>query len=68
MEGHFAPKDMAIKLLVVGIILILVRIYTRWDMWIVISVLLIIKAIIMLVMPNYFSHTKAPEKAPARRR
>jgi len=50
MEGC-TPKCMAMKFLVLGIILLLVRYYTTWDMWIVFGALLIIKAVILFVMP-----------------
>lgn len=45
--GENMHKHMACKLLIVGIVLILVRLYTSWDMWIVIGALLVIKSLIM---------------------
>ncbi|MBU0461133.1 MAG: hypothetical protein KJ574_00960 [Nanoarchaeota archaeon] len=45
------PQCTAMKLLVFGIVLILVRMYTTWDIWIVIGALLIIKAIMLFIMP-----------------
>ncbi len=45
-------KAWAIKLLVLGIILIAVRLYKpSWDIWVVIGVLAIIKSIIIFVLP-----------------
>lgn len=49
MEGHM--KHVAVASLVIGIIIILVRIYTNWDIWVVIGVLLIIKSILMFKHP-----------------
>lgn len=51
MEYH-SHKCIATKMLIVGIVLILVRIYTQWDMWIVIAILILIKGLIMLFMPE----------------
>ena len=45
------PRCQAVKLAVLGIILLLARIYTTWDIWIVIGVLLIIRAILTLIIP-----------------
>ena len=42
---------MATKLLVIGIILILVRLYTNWDIWLVIGAILAIKGILLFFMP-----------------
>lgn len=47
-----SPKCMASKLLIAGIILILTRLYTSWDIWVVIGSLLVIKGILLFVMPN----------------
>ena len=51
MEGC-DPRGMAVKLLIAGIVLILVRVYTAWDIWIVIGALIIIKAIVVFFMPT----------------
>ena len=45
------PACKATKLLVLGVILILVRLYTAWDIWVVIGALLVIKALMMYIMP-----------------
>ena len=52
--GHGTPKGMAVKMLVLGIILILVRLFTTWDIWVVLGVLLVIKAILMFLMPGFW--------------
>jgi membrane-bound ClpP family serine protease len=49
---HCTPQCMALKLLILGIILILVRVFTAWDIWVVLGVLLIIKAVILFLMPT----------------
>ncbi len=46
------PKCMAVKMLVLGLVLVLVRLYTAWDIWIVLGAILIIKAVVMFVMPT----------------
>ena len=51
MENCCNPKLMALKLVILGLILILVRLYTSWDIWIVLGVIVIIKALIILIMP-----------------
>ena len=51
MDNCCTPKCIGIKLLIFGLILILASLYTTWNIWIVIGVLLIIKAIIMFIMP-----------------
>ncbi len=51
MENCCTPACMGIKLLILGIILIVNQYYFKFDIWMVIGVLLIIKAIIMFIMP-----------------
>ena len=51
MEECCSGKMWALKLIVLGIILIYVTLYTTWSIWVVIGVLAIIKGIIVLVMP-----------------
>lgn len=46
MSKHFAAK-----LIVAGAIIILVRLYTSWDIWVVIGALMILKAILLLCHP-----------------
>lgn len=41
----------ATKMLIVGIVLILVRLYTNWDIWIVIGALIVLKAILLYLTP-----------------
>jgi len=45
------PQCKALKLLVIGIVLVLARLYTAWDIWVVIGTILVIKAIILLIRP-----------------
>ena len=51
MEECCSGKTWALKWLILGIILIVVRIYTSWDIWVVLGVLLVIKALILIIMP-----------------
>lgn len=44
-------KCWAMKMVVVGVIIILVRLLTTWDIWIVLGTLAIIKGLIMFFMP-----------------
>ncbi len=50
MEGC-TPACKGMKLLLLGVILILVRYFTAWDIWVVIGVLMIIKALMLFIMP-----------------
>jgi len=45
------PQCKAMKLLIIGVVLVLARLYTAWDIWVVIGTILVIKAIILLIMP-----------------
>jgi|WetSurMetagenome_2_1015567.scaffolds.fasta_scaffold63131_3 hypothetical protein len=49
--GECIPKCKAAKFLVFGLVLILVRLYTTWDMWVVVGILAICKAIMLFMMP-----------------
>jgi len=52
MEHCCSPKLMALKLIILGLVLVLVRyFYPTWDIWIVLGVIVIIKALLILVMP-----------------
>lgn len=55
-------RCIASKLLVIGIVLILVRMYTTWDIWVVIGAILIIKAILLYVMPMCHCQVDAQPK------
>jgi len=61
MEGC-TPRCWATKLLVIGIVLILVRYYTLWDIWVVIGAILIIKGLLVLIMPNCYCQVKPKSK------
>ena len=52
----------AMKMLVFGVILILVRLYTLWDIWVVLGTLLVIKGVLLLIMPNCKCQTKPKKK------
>lgn len=62
MHGDGAPQYMAMKLLVLGVILILVRLYTQWDIWVVLGVLLIVKGLLLFMIPKCACQTKKPKK------
>jgi hypothetical protein len=47
-------KYMATKILIAGIIIVLARLYTTWDIWVVIGALMIIKALLMYAMPKKY--------------
>lgn len=52
MEGCCTAKCKATKLLIMGILLILVRVYfPNWDLFRIIGILLIIKAVVVFFMP-----------------
>jgi hypothetical protein len=49
MEEH-TPQCKGTMLAVLGIILVLVRRYTTWDIWVVLGALLIIKGVLIVAM------------------
>lgn len=68
MDECCTPNCKAGKLLVLGLILILVTLYLpTWNIWIVLGVLLIIKAVMMFFMPNCCCHGKIQEKYSKKR-
>ena len=57
-----SPNAMGLKLLILGVIIILVRIFTPWDIWVVLGVLLVIKAIIIFLMQTKSSPKKRKKR------
>jgi hypothetical protein len=53
------PQCHAAKMLVIGIVLILVRLYTTWDIWVVLGAILAIKGLILLIKPKCCCQVKA---------
>ncbi|MEK6859713.1 MAG: hypothetical protein AABX54_02760 [Nanoarchaeota archaeon] len=52
MENCCTPTCKAIKLIVLAVIIILISVYKpAWNLWLIIGVLLIIKAIMLFIMP-----------------
>ena len=51
-------KHMFVMPLLIGIVIILARLYTQWDIWIVLGVILIVKAVMMLVHPDCYKGKK----------
>lgn len=66
MEGC-TPVCKATMLLVLGILLILIRVYTAWDIWIVIGALLVIKAIVIFAMPAKCQKAETPAAKKAKK-
>ena len=44
-------KCWSMKYIILGVVLIAVRWYTPWDIWVVLGVLLILKGIMKMAMP-----------------
>ena len=61
MENCCTPKCIATKLLIFGIILLISE-YNGWNTWMVIGVLLIIKAVIMYIMPKCCCNLNSKDK------
>ena len=62
MHGEHTPQCIASMLIVLGMVLILVRLYTTWDMWVVVGAILIVKGAIHVIMPKCCCQTKVPKK------
>jgi len=59
---HCTPKCMAAKMLIIGIVLILTRLYTQWDIWVVIGTILVVKAVLLFMMPSCKCQTTTKKK------
>ena len=65
------PQCKGIKLLVFGGIIVLARLFTNWDMWLVAGILVGIMGIKMLVMPKckcQEQKAQAPKAASSRKK
>ena len=51
-------KCWATKYIVVGLILVANQLWLKWDIWVVIGALLVLKGIIKLAMPGGCGHCK----------
>jgi len=53
------PQCHAIKMMVIGIVLILVRLYAKqWDIWVVLGAIIAIKGLVTFAMPACKCETK----------
>lgn len=50
MPHHHRKGKKAVMLFIFGLVILLARLYTKWDIWIVLGVLMIVKALLMAVM------------------
>jgi len=57
-----SPRCIASKLLILGLVLVLARLYTEWDIWVVIGTILIIKAVVLFLMPAGCCNTSNKKK------
>lgn len=51
MENCCTPKCKSMKLLIMGIAIILLDTYTDLNLWLIVGVLLILKAVLVLLVP-----------------
>lgn len=58
MDYDCKPACQGITFLIIGIALILIKLYTAWDMWVVIGALIIILGLIKLICPVCPCHKK----------
>ena len=57
------PQCRAMKLLVFGLVIVLVRyFYPGWDIWMVVGVLLVIKALMLFIWPTCCCHPEKKKK------
>ena len=56
------PQCKAMKMLVIGGVLIAVRLFTKWDIVIVIGAMLVVKALMLFVMPVCPCNSKKEKK------
>jgi len=59
---HHHKGKKAVMLLIFGLILILVRLFTQWDIWVVIGALMILKGVFMAVMSMCCQGKELPKK------
>lgn len=52
MEDGICHKCFGWKLIAIGAVLVAVRMYTTWDIWIVLGALLVLKGVLKLANPK----------------